>query len=122
MWPQASLFNQDIFLVHVGQLATVGTSEYGESVLTSIATVACLVYTEDDKSSGSVPTITDGIQHFALIPSSITVAQDYHLQDVRDPAGNQVIADARVAAVRDFNSWRFGARIKQLYLEMTTNP
>ena len=120
-WPQLGFIDIESFLKHSGILAATGTSEYGETTIVSSSTVACYVYTEAENSTNSTPATTDRIRHFALIPSSVTCGVDYHLSSVTDPNGSTVISNARVTLVQDFNSHRYGARIKLLYLEIPSN-
>jgi hypothetical protein len=121
-WPSPGLMNLDVFLRHVGQLRVQSYDVYGQPTASSVNTVACLVYTEENPETDSTPARVGRCRHFLVIPSSVTVHANYHISNVVDPNGNVVLADARITDVMNFNHWRFGERIKVLHLELPTNP
>ena len=117
-WAQGFI-NQDRYLVHTGQLTAYTTDGYGQSSASTITTIACYVYDENQNENASAPVSTDRVKHFALVPSSVTVSEGYHLSAV-DPDGAAVISQSQVTNVQDFNSHLYGARIKLLHLEIPT--
>ena len=119
-WPQTGFIRQNEFLVHKAQLVSVSTSEWGDSVESSATTIVCYFYEEGSTSFSSAPITTDKFKHYAIIPSSVTIGVDYHLRSITDPNGTVIQTSARVDAIHDYNSHRYGARIKLLNLEIAT--
>lgn len=112
------------YLVHKGQLQRTTRDDYGETVATSITTVACLVYSEDESRAPVYPrdiqhpreTLTFG--HYALLPNTLSVRVNDMLASVIDINNLPVISSAKIVQVIELNHWRYGKRAIQVRLEV----
>ena len=101
-----------------GQLRSMGRNGYGDSVVTTVATVKCLVYQDTDEQRMTNPVITNLNKHFALIPTGITIKLHDHLSVVVNQFGESIIDDARVTNITNFGSWRRKIRFRKLELKL----
>lgn len=95
------------YLTQVGQLRFVTRDAFGDTSISSVQTVSCYVYTEEDEQRSTNPTMTRGIRHNALLPYSVrgNTQTGVHLSSVVDPYGNTVLNDARIVDILDYNQW-----------------
>lgn len=113
------LIQIDKYFVMFGQLRSMGRTVFGDLTETSAQTISCLVYHEQAGENQTVPGIGKVIDHFACIPSSVTVADGDHLTDVRFKRNNeQFLADSRVVKISKYGDWRHGSRFVKLDLDL----
>jgi len=112
------LINIDKYTTMTGQLRSMSRDEFGDSVVTTITTVKCLVYQDSDQQRQTNPTITDLNKHFALIPTGTTIKLHDHLSVVINRFNEIIISDARVTKITNFGSWRRKVRFRKLDLEL----
>lgn len=112
------LININKYVTMTGQLRSMARNEYGDTTVTTITTVKCLVYQDSDQQRMTNPVITDLNKHFALIPTGVTIKLHDHLSVVLNRFGETVIDDARIAKITNFGSWRRKIRFRKLDLEL----
>lgn len=101
------------------QLISISSlSAFGEPAATSISTIYCLVYQEalDLKQQASLQRTT--MEHYALIPSSVSINVGDELRTVVTSTGAAVLSAARVAELVEYTHWRSGPRLKVVRLEV----
>lgn len=99
------------FLIHVGQVRTNSYDEWGDTQISTVTTTSCYLYTEDSKQYTGSPLARTGVTHNVLLPNSLRgqVLKGDHISSITDGYGNVLLADSRVAEIRDYN-WFWGAR------------
>lgn len=109
--------NVNDYMVQVGQhLTKTSYDQFGTSV-TTVATISCLVFKEEDQLTDGVPIDTKTGMHLAIVPNSLTVAIDDYLVTVIDSFGNTVISNGRVTEVVQYAPWYRGIEFKVLRLD-----
>lgn len=112
------LIQNDKYFTQFGQLRAMSPTRFGDLSETSVVTVPCLVYQEEVKEMQTTPAIGTGVRHFACLSNTFTVVEGDHLTAVTDRFGREVISDARVVKITDYNSWRHGSRFLRLELDL----
>ena len=109
------LIQNDKYFTQVGQLRTMTKTKYGE---TSLTTIPCLVYQEEDKESQTTPAVGTRTRHFACFSNTFVASEGDHLTAVVDQFGIPVITDSRIVKINDYNSFRHGSRFHRFELDI----
>lgn len=112
------LINIKKYVTMTGQLRSMARNSHGDTVVTTITTVKCLVYQDSDQQRMTNPTITDLNKHFALIPTGVTIKLHDHLSVVVNQFGESIVDDARITKITNWGSWRRKVRFRKLDLEL----
>lgn len=112
------LINLDKYVTMTGQLRVMARGEFGDSVVTSVNTVKCLVYQDSEQQDQTNPTITKTNRHFGIVKSNVTVKLHDHLSVVVNRFGESILADARIVNITAFGSWRRKVRFFKLDLDL----
>jgi hypothetical protein len=113
------LIQNDHYFTQVGQLQAMTTTDFGDrTAASSVTTIQCLIYQEKEEESQTLPAVGKLIDHFACIPSSVSVSRGDQLQSVVDVNGSTVLTAARVVKVTEYNHWRYGSRFVKLDLDL----
>ncbi len=112
------LININKYVTMTGQLRSMARNDHGDTVVTTITTIKCLVYQDTDQQDMTNPIITDLNKHFALIPFGVTIKLHDHLSVVVNKFGESIIDDARITKQTNFGSWRRKVRFTKLDLEL----
>ena len=116
------LINIKKYVTMTGQLRSMARDGRGDTVVTTISTVKCLVYQDSDQQRMTNPVITDLNKHFALIatgvPKGVTIKLHDHLSVVVNKFGESIIVDARITKITNWGSWRRKVRFRKLDLEL----
>lgn len=102
-----SFLNPLEWMTHIGQIyQTSGFDVYGNTTVTSVQTVSCLVFQHGYEGLYGVPVSTDAYRDFFMIVSN-TVATSVgdKISAVYDPYDNVVIDEALVKQVFNYNMW-----------------
>lgn len=114
------LIRTEKYLTQFGQLKTVGRTKFGDTVVTTTSTVACLIYLEELKQVQTNPAISLLELDRGILPTSIRSAvkvQD-HLAVVTDRHGNVVLTDSRITKIVDYNHWKHEPRFFVVHLDV----
>ncbi len=106
------------YVTQVGQLKRTTRNVTGDTVVSTIVTVNCLVYQDDEQQEVTNPAMTKSVRDFAVIASTVATSLNDHLANVVDQFGNPVLTDARIVKVTDYNHWKYGPRFKKLDLDV----
>lgn len=85
---------------------------YGDTSITSISTVKCLLYTERSEQDPTNPVMTDLVMHKLILDYNVRSITDKqtHVAEVVDKFGNVVLTDARITKLVDYNHWKYKPR------------
>ena len=106
------------YLPHVGVLSYFTTNEFGDTTSTSPYTTPCFYYYGPRRRYRNGPVVEESLNHFLLLPSTASVAQDYQVLSVVDSSGTTVAPVAKVSKVERFTHWRQGVQLIQVVLEV----
>lgn len=106
------------YITQVGQLRTMSRNNFGDVSETSVVTVSCLVYQEEDEQDQTNPAVTGKVRHFAILPKTATPQTGDHLSAVVDRFGNEILSDARILLVNDYHTWRYGRKFFRVTLDV----
>ncbi len=115
------LIRNQKYLTQKGQLRSISRTKFGDiSTISSIATVACLVYVENLGQRQTNPAITQTVKHQLLLPYEVrdSVKTNDHISQVTDRFGVVVLADARISKIIDYNHWRYAERFFHCELDL----
>ena len=112
------LIQNDKYFTQVGVLTHMGRSSFGDNTIVSTETVKLLVYQESNREVQSTPEIGKRIEHFACIPTSVTVQDGDQLSNVVDRFGSAVLTAARIVKVTEYGDFRHGSRFRKLDLDL----
>ena len=112
------LININKYVTMTGQLRSMARGTHGDTVVTTITTIKCLVYQDSEQQSMTNPVITDKDKHFALIKAGEVIKLHDHLSVVINKFGESILDDARVTKITKFGSWRRRVRFFKLDLEL----
>jgi len=112
------LIKVDKYVTMTGQLRSMVRGEFGDTTVTTVTTVKCLVYQDSDKQDQTNPTITRVGKHFAIVKTDVTVKLHDHLSLVVNKFGESILGDARITNLTAFGSWRRKVRFYKLDLEL----
>lgn len=101
--------NLDKYLVHTAVLAVTGIGTFGDTVVTTSATVPCLYY-QDSASRNMLGNGKLELQymHKLLLPSSVVVAVNDQITNVVNAEGDALVSSARIVKVESFQGWKPG--------------
>lgn len=117
----SGLIRNQKYLTQQGQLRSISRTRFGDiSTISSIATVACLVYVENSAQNQTNPAITNPVKHQLLLPYSVrsSIKTNDHIYEVTDRFGVVVLADARISKIIDYNHWRYAERFFHCELDL----
>jgi len=107
------------FLTQTAQLHQKTFSEFGDTDLTTVITVKCLVYQASDEQVQSSPAVSRLREQRAIVSDAVTfVEKGDMLKAVVDAFGVTVLDEARIVEVMDFDHWSYGRRFRQLILSV----
>lgn len=106
------------YVTMTGQLRSVARNSHGDTVITTVTTIKCLVYQDSDQQRMTNPVVTNLNQHFAIVPIGVTIKLHDHLSVVVNKFGQQILTDARITKITGFSSWRRKVAFKKLDLDL----
>lgn len=112
------LIQLDKYFTQVGQLGRRARSNYGDTTLTSIITIACVLYTEQQAEVTGVPAVGMSLMHFACLPTSAAPREGDVLSSVVDQFGTSIFSSGRIVGIQDFNDPFHGSRFVQVRLDL----
>jgi hypothetical protein len=116
------LINVKKYVTMTGQLRSMARNPTGDTVVTTVTTIKCLVYQDSDEQRTTNPTITDLDKHFAIvqtaIPLGVVIKLHDHLSVVVNQYGESIIDDARITKITAWGSWRRKVRFNKLDLAL----
>lgn len=119
--PRGGLIRSGVanFRTQTGQLCSHSISQFGDTDITSVYTISCLVYRGSDFQMQGAPLVTRERELRCIVSHATTfVEKGDILRTVVDKDGVTVLDEARVRDIEDYDHWEYGRRFRQLILDV----
>lgn len=112
------MLNFDKYLPHTATVQQQTIGQFGDVSVTSPSTTPCFYYYGPRRRYRSISVSEETLDHFILLPSSVTVAVGSQISGIVDLNNLLLLANSKVKQVERFTHWRTGVVLIQALLEL----